>query len=199
MIILLDFDGVVNISEYFSVQYEKDFGVSREVISEFFIKDFNKCAIAEKEIKDVLSSYIKKWNWKDDVDALLDYWFRNDICLNRELLAYVQSLDRSEHYVALASQQEINRRNHIWEDLGLKEIFDAFYCTCDIGFLKSDTMFYTKILQDLEQKHLINSPEDVLFFDDSTKFVNTAKEIGIDAFCFQNNSMIYKVLMNRST
>jgi len=159
MIILVDFDGVINKSAYFSVQYEIDFGIPQNEMKKFFIKDFKSCARGKSRIEDKLKPYLKTWKWKKEVDELLKYWFDNDIKLDRELVDFIANQNAKDLEWILVSQQEINRKKHIWEKCGLKNIFKRFYCTCEIGYLKSEEAFYEYIIKDLIEKAEIKDAE----------------------------------------
>lgn len=199
MVAIFDFDGVINKSEYFSVKYGKEFNVSQEEISKFFTSDFNKCARGEADIKRVLPPYLEKWKWKEGVDSFLNYWFQNDIALDHELLSFIGKLKHNGHYVALASQQEVNRKNYIWENLAMKNVFDKFYCTCDLGQLKSNQVFFSIILNDLMACNIIKSNAEIIFFDDSKNFVDAAKASGIESYHIQENHDIFDSLKTRIT
>lgn len=196
MVVVFDFDGVVNKSDYFSVNYEKDYGVAEQEISIFFRLEFDKCAKGEVDIKTLLPPYLQKWKWKKNLDSFLNYWFTNDISLDYDLINFIKEIKEDGKYVVLASQQEIYRKKYIWEKLELEKIFDEFYCTCDIGSLKSDKEFYTFILRDLKHQKRIKSPKEVIFFDDSENFVKTALETEIEAYLVKNNSEIFERYKN---
>lgn len=196
MVVIFDFDGVVNKSDYFSVIYEKEFDVSEQEISVFFKKEFDKCAKGEVDIKKLLPPYLENWKWKKSIDSFLKYWFANDIKLDSELLRFIQEIKQDNIFLVLASQQEVNRKNHIWEKLELKKIFQKFYCTCDLGYLKSDKEFYSIMLDDLLNQKKIKSPKEVLFFDDSKNFIEAALELEINAYLVQNNNQIFEIYKN---
>lgn len=192
MVVIFDFDGVVNKSEYFSVEYEKEFGVSPQEISKFFHLEFDKCARGKADIKKLLPPYLDKWKWVGTVDSFLHYWFQHDIKLDIDLINFISKIRQQNYYVVLASQQEINRKNHIWEKLELGNIFQKFYCTCDLGYLKSNKKFYSLILEDLKTHNIIKSAKEVIFFDDSKNFVEAAIESGIDSYQVQSNTDIFE-------
>ncbi len=198
MVVVFDFDGVINKSEYFSVKYEREFGVSKDEISLFFQNDFDKCAKGNADIKELLIPYLVNWNWKGSIDSFLNYWFENDISLDNELLSFIDKLKQENFHVVLASQQERNRKNHIWDKLGMKNVFHQFYCTSDLGYLKSDKEFYVKILTDLKTNQIIKSPKEVIFFDDSKNFVKAAEESGIESYHVLENNEIIENIKNWS-
>lgn len=188
--LLFDIDGVINKSDYFSKSYEKDFGVAREAIRPFFKTDFIPCLTGDADLKTVLLPYLKQWKWPDSVDAFLDYWFAHDVNLDEQLIDFIQDLRAKGYYCALASQQEHYRKTHLWETKRLKDKFDHFYCSSDIGYLKKDTRFFDALFADLEAKSLIASKNDIVFWDDTKRCVATALECGVEAILFKENQDI---------
>ena len=164
MVAIFDFDGVINTSDNFSDLYAQEVGIPQEKLSRFFRLEFNRCARGEADIKQLLEPHLESWKWTGSVNSLLKYWFEKDIKLNQELLMFISQLSGRKFMVVLASQQERNRKNYIWETLGLKNIFDKFFCTCDLGLLKSDSRFYEMILEDLTQHHKIKFAAGSGFF-----------------------------------
>jgi len=189
-VLLFDIDGVVNKSEYFSLAYCKEYGIEQPLITTFFKNDFISCLIGEADLKEKLAPYLTKWQWPDSLDAFLDYWFAHDVKLDEQLIAFVQDLRAKGYYCALASQQEHYRKTHLWETKRLKDKFDHFYCSSDIGYLKKDTRFFDALIADLEAKSLITSKNDIVFWDDTKRCVATALECGVEAILFEENQDI---------
>lgn len=189
-VLLFDIDGVINKSAYFSAAYCKEFGIAQEHITAFFRSDFMSCLIGKADLKENLLPYLPKWQWTDNVDAFLKYWFAHDVKLDEQLIAFIQVLRAKGYYCSLASQQEHYRKTHLWETKGLKDKFDHFYCSSDIGFLKKDTCFFDIVINDLKDKSLISSADDILFWDDTQHCVATALECGVEAILFKENQDI---------
>lgn len=194
MILLVDFDGVVNKADYFSVQYEKDFGISQAEITQFFIKDFAASAKGKARIEDLLPPYLKSWKWDKDVNSFLDYWFSNDVKLDFELLDFLKNHQSEKIKYFLVSQQEKNRKKYIWENCGLHQYFDGFYCTCEIGYLKSEPAFYDYIVRHLKNNRVIQSISEIKFIDDSEEFIEAAEKCQIDSTLFKSNNDFYKIV-----
>ncbi|MEM8845491.1 MAG: HAD hydrolase-like protein [Bacteroidota bacterium] len=189
-VLLFDIDGVINKAHYFSKPYEQEFGVPRSEIRPFFQTDFIPCLTGKVDLKAILPPYLKKWKWKEDVNAFLHYWFAHDVKLDHELIGFVQTLRAKGYFCALASQQEQYRKNHLWETKGLKNKFDHFYCSSDIGFLKKDTRFFDAVVHDLKAKSLIKLVDEVVFWDDTRTCIATALESGMEAILFKENEDI---------
>lgn len=184
-VVLIDFDGVVNIADYFSVQYEKDFGISQDEISKFFSYEFNDCLVNKKDLKQILPSFLNKWKWDKSINEFLTYWFQNDIKIDDKLLNYIEKL-RLKYHIVLTTQQEKYRKNHIWTTLQLNNVFDDIYCSCDIGYLKSDQKFYSTIIDDLTSRQIISSSEEIFFIDDTAENIEGAMNFGIQSLLYNN-------------
>lgn len=190
MVLLFDVDGVINKSEYFSAQYVKDFDVDRLAFKNFFQHDFAQCLKGQKDVKEVIEPYFQQWKWEKTADDFMQYWFENDVKLDLQLLDFIKNLRQEGHYCALASQQEIYRKKHLWETKELCSIFDDFFCSCDLGVLKSDPKFFEIIIQKLMDKELIQEASEVVFWDDMEKCVAVAQTTGITAKLFESNEDI---------
>lgn len=186
-VLLLDIDGVINKSDYFSKSYEEDFGVPRETIRPFFKTDFMPCLTGDADLKKQLEPYLPTWKWTETVEAFIDYWFTHDVNLDKTLIEFIQTLRAKGYFCALASQQEQYRKTHLWETKNLKDKFDHFYCSSDLGFLKKDTLFFDAIIADLKDKSIIDSSNQIIFWDDTQRCVETALESGIEAILFKEN------------
>jgi putative hydrolase of the HAD superfamily len=64
----------------------------------------------------------------------------------------------------------------------IKTLFDKVYFSYEIGFRKPDSHCFQYVLDDLSI-----DPENVLFFDDNTENIATAKAMGIQSFLVQND------------
>ena len=59
--IVLDADGVIiNKPDMFSVQYQKEFGISNEVMLPFFKGRFQDCLTGKADLKEELKPFLKK-------------------------------------------------------------------------------------------------------------------------------------------
>jgi len=125
---------------------------------------------------------------------LLDYWFANDVKLDEELLDFIANQKVKDVGWILVSQQEMNRKNHIWEKCGLKQIFKRFYCTCEIGYLKSEEAFYEYVIKDLIEKGEIKDVNELRFIDDSIEFVEAARKCNIQSELFKDNSTFFDLI-----
>ena len=57
-----------------------------------------------------------------------------------------------------------------------EDIFDAIFSSCDLGYMKEDSTFFTTLLDKLSRV----KPQEILYFDDHTTKLAAAKKVGIN-------------------
>lgn len=181
--VLFDIDGIVVVGreKYFSLQYAEKHNVPKEDVEAFFLGDFKKCVFGTCDLKKEIASYLPRWQWKDGVDAFLEYWFNSESTTDPEVLNIIDALRAKGYPCYIASRQEKYRMQYLLETVGLKKHFDGTFCTCDIGHDKSEPEFWQEVLKELGLK-----PEEVLFFDDKKKNVAMACSLGIQAYFYDS-------------
>lgn len=174
MLLLFDIDGVLNQSDYFTIQYQQDFGVGVDLFDPFFRVELPDLLRGKVKIEDVLPRYFETWNWKGTTEEFLNYWFQNDVKICLELIAKIDELKSNNIKLGIASQQEFRRKDYLLNKTILKDKFDHNYFSCDLGFLKNEPEFYKKIINE--------NQGEVYFWDDSIENFNLANQQGIKAF-----------------
>lgn len=184
---LFDLDGVVIVArtQYFSEQFAAEQGIDSDAVQEFFRNEFQKCLFKGADLKEEIAPYLPKWNWKGSVDELLEHWFSTERTTDAAVLEVVQRLRESGVKCYIATRQEKYRKQYLEEVVGLKNHFDGTFCTCDIGCDKSDPVFFEFVLKELNA-----SPEEVLYFDDAQKNIDTALELGIPAYFYDKKETL---------
>lgn len=176
--IVFDADGVViNSPNYWSVQYEKEFGVSNDIIQPFFKNKFQECLVGKADLKEELNSILNDWQWKGSVDGLLEYWFRAEHFIDEKIIKEIEKLKDSGIKCSLGALQEKYRAEYIRKNMGFDKIFDKTYFSCDIGYKKPEKEFFEFIQNDLSLK-----PEEIMFWDDKKSNIDSAKEMGWQAY-----------------
>jgi len=169
-VVLFDVDGVILIGEKFSFQYERDFGLKKGVMSEFFTGAFQDCKRGIKDLKKELHPYLPKWKWNKSVEEFLDYWFTVEIKLNRPLLLEIRELQKNDVVCDLATNQEKYRLRFLKSDVRFDKIFDKIFCSCEIGFLKPEQDFFQAIFDELDVEK-----QEILFWDSDEENVDTVR------------------------
>lgn len=76
---------------------------------------------------------------------LTDYWFRKDAILDQALLDDLAALRTGGMRLHLATVQEHERAAYLWNDLNLRDRFDAMHYAADLGCAKPDPRFFAAI------------------------------------------------------
>ncbi|MFT6659082.1 HAD-IA family hydrolase [Maritalea sp.] len=188
--VLFDVDGVLIHSIFhpdptrcrdWGQHMEMDFGVKREDFNKFFRQDYGDVARGKRSIVTALDAFLPTIGAKTNAMDLLAYWFENDTPLNLQLLDGIKRLQRTGQVrVYLATNQEHLRAYHLWTNLRLNHIFDDIFYSARIGFAKPDPEFFAIIDYKL-------GPQSAapLFFDDSQKNIDAAKQAVWDSVLFE--------------
>ena len=168
---------------------EQDLGVSREAFQRAFFTPpqrgaeslMSACVRGEGDLKDILTELLPTLGYRGSVDTFVEYWFVKDSNINQDVLKIVKRLRQCEEVeLYLATGQEHHRASYLWNDLGLKDLFDEIFYSARLGVPKNRTGFYTKINAQLG----ISLSERPLFFDDTDTAVTAARAAGWDAYIF---------------
>ncbi len=192
--ILFDADGVIINTEMFSVQYEKEYGVSSEELLPFFKKDFLQCLIGKADLKDTLKPWLSKWKWEWTTEEFLKFWFESEHHIDKWMVEIIEKLKERWIKCYLATNQEKYRTEYMKNEMWFGELFDYVYSSNEIWHKKPDQGFYKSILDELENNHNIH-PNEIMFFDDSKKNVEEANKLGINWY-FYTNLEEFKSIIN---
>ncbi len=193
-VIVLDADGVIiNKPDMFSVQYQKEFGISNDVMLPFFKGRFQDCLVGKADLKEELEPLLKKWAWPGLVEELLDYWFKSEHYIDEKIVAEIARLKKMGIKCYLGTDQEKYRTKYIREDMGLEKIFDKIYSSAEMGYKKPDKEFFEIITNDLKNKENIQ-PEEIMFWDDDEKNVMAGRELGWRSYLYENFEGFYRVV-----
>lgn len=173
---LFDVDGVLLIGEPWNKDLARAYGITDEMLAPFFSSSFPACLIGKADLKEELATYLPRWGWPLSVDDFTDYWFRHHT-IDKTLLQHIQQLRQSGIKCYLATQQERYRTDYILHDLGFAAQFDGAFSSVDIGYMKNKPQFFEAVLHKLDGCQL----SEVLFWDDNTGNVATARGVGIQA------------------
>jgi putative hydrolase of the HAD superfamily len=184
-IYMFDADGVVIQSEMFSHKFAQEFKVNIGELDSFFLTDFQDCLIGKSDLKIVIEQWLEKWNWSNSVDEFLLYWFKAEHHLNSELIDTIHELRENNIKCILATNQEKYRLEYMKKEMGFEKIFDKIYSSSFIGCKKPDVQYYNYILDDLNE-----SPDNIIFYDDSPKNIENATSIGIKAYLYFKNQTL---------
>lgn len=139
------------------------------------------CVRGDVDLKAVLAEVLPALGYRGSVEEVLDYWFRKDAQIDREVMQVVDRIRACEGCrLYLATGQEHHRAAYLWNDLGLRDVFDAIFYSARLGVDKDSAAFFAKINAELG----ISDGERPPFFDDRESIVARARAAGWDAQVF---------------
>lgn len=187
--VLFDIDGIVITGRkyYFSYRLSKEYNIPVEKVEEFFLNDFKDCSFGKADLKEKIAPYLVKWNWKGSVEDLLEYWFSSESTTDKEVLQIIEKLRSKGIKCYIATRQEKYRLEYLLDIVGLRQHFDGVFCTCNIGYEKWQPEFFGFIFKNLNLK-----PEEIMFFDDTVKNIETVSALGVQAYFYEDINTLKK-------
>jgi len=115
-------------------------------------------------------------------EFMRDLW--NDYLgtLNTELAEYFASL-RPRYKTAILSNSFVGAREKEQERYGFGDMCDLIVYSHEVGLKKPDRRIYELLCERLDLR-----PEEIIFLDDVEQVVAAAREVGIHAIQFKDNS-----------
>lgn len=127
---------------------------------------------------------------QENLEALLQRWcsrahpaevleMLNMVEVHKGILGAITLLRESGIKCYLASNQQIHRARHMSVRLGYRNIFDAEFYSCYLGYAKPSREYFLHVLDGVSLE-----PKKVLFLDDNDENINGAREAGLNASRF---------------
>jgi putative hydrolase of the HAD superfamily len=171
--VVFDADGVIIPPFRFAAYLEREHGLTPAHTREFFGGVFHDCLVGRADLREVLPPYLSGWGWTGTVDAFVERWFEEENVVDHALIAAIASLRRCGVRCALATNQERHRLAYMRSSMRFAGLFDATFCSAEIGVLKSDRGFYRAVEHALDL-----SGGAILFWDDTAANVACARDCG---------------------
>ena len=181
--ILFDADGVVikARTRFFSDRFAEKQGVPVSEVIPFFKNEMRLAFLNRADIRESVKAYLPRWNWKGSADDFLSYWFGEESPRNEEVLKFIDDLRSFGIKCYIATDREKYWGDYLIENVGLKNHFDGFMFSYDIGYEKHVPEYFLEVLQKLSL-----NPNEVMYFDDDQKNVDVAKSVGLNAHFYVN-------------
>jgi putative hydrolase of the HAD superfamily len=178
-ILVLDVDGVVVLGHPDGGRWDRnllsDLGIApADVQAKFFRRHWQAIAAGKANLLQVLRGMWHELECTTAPDAFIEYWFANDSRLNHELFDIVDAWRARGNAAFLATVQEHQRAQYLWEKLELRDHFDGMHYSADLGAAKPDARFYERTHARLP----VSSRDDVVFLDDAIENVEAAADFG---------------------
>ena len=101
--------------------------------------------------------------------------------INEELLKLLKAQKSKTFGLYLATNQNQEGAEFIWERLHFKEDFLEIFASCHVGYSKPHRNFYLEV-----ENKLGCRSEEILFIDDREDNVEAALKQGWKAYCYKN-------------
>ncbi|WEK49489.1 MAG: HAD-IA family hydrolase [Candidatus Kaistia colombiensis] len=191
--IMVDVDGVLIVhpdQRGWSANLERDVGIAASTLqTDFFAPHWDDIIHGRASLRERLGPALQKMNPDVTCDELIDYWFSHDAHLNYALLAELASFRGSGAKVHLATVQEHERADYLWEELGLRSQFDGLHYAAALGCSKPDASFYRAI-----ERRTGFKPQELFFIDDKIANVESARACGWNAALWTGKASLRSLL-----
>lgn len=178
--LMVDVDGVVIVHpdpKGWATHLERDLGLSPALLqSAFFTPHWPEIILGRARLRDRLTPVLAEIAPRLSTDELIRYWFENDAHLDQNLLAQLASIRAEGVTLHLATVQEHERARFIWEELALKQHFDAMHYAAELGWAKPAGKFFRAAA---ERSGF--APDAIFFIDDKQANVDAARGEGWSA------------------
>jgi putative hydrolase of the HAD superfamily len=178
--VLFDTDGVIINSEMFSIIYSKKYNIPYDEMLPFFKGEFQDCIIGKADLSEIVKPWLKKWKWEGSVKEFLEFWFKSEHNLDKNIIKIIKDLRKKGIKCYIATNQEKHRTEYMKNEMDFEDLFDEVFSSSDIGYKKPNKRFYEFVINKIKDKYKINADE-IIFFDDSQENVDEAKKLGIKA------------------
>ena len=180
--ILFDFDGVLATQDkFYSEHYCHINGLDHTDWLAFWLNDFQDCLVGKTDCKQVMQKFLQSQALDIDIEAYFKDWFDYEYNLNTELFELIDKIRHISIKTYISSNQEQYKHEFFQNQPGLTSHFDQIFTSSSLGHKKPDSQFWLQILQILNLK-----PHEVLFIDDTLKYVQAAQKLGIQSHHYTN-------------
>jgi putative hydrolase of the HAD superfamily len=175
--VLFDADGVIQETTAGWLDHWKamvrDPGDADEFVSDIFTAE-RPHLLGLEGFEDSLHRVMQKWKVEASLSDVLYAWTL--IEPSEAVLAVVSDVRAKGTQVALATNQQQFRHQHMMESLRYDRLFDAVFVSCEMKAAKPSSDYFNFIIN---QQGL--RPTEFLFIDDNERNVETARNCGMNA------------------
>lgn len=189
--VLFDIDGVLLHSRFhpdvakrrlWDAHLLEDLGIDPEDFAKLFGPAFADVITGKRSLVELLDEFLPSIGFRGSSMDVIAYWMERDINPNNALFEAIKRLkNAADVRLFLATNQEHVRANYMWQHLRLNHIFDDMFYAARLRVKKPDPQFFKRV-----DRHLPQSAEKPLFFDDSPSVVEGANNHGWEAVLFND-------------
>lgn len=191
-VILFDVDGVLVNGSKFAETLQNDYGITRNQTRDFFRGKFLDCLIGKADLKKEIEPFLKEWKIQLTADEFVQYWFKSEHSVNDSLVEMVKKLKASGIHCHLATNQEQYRVDYILKEMGFAELFEKVFSSSYVGVQKPEAAYFEKIMSELNATR-----DEVMLWDDIDRFVETARQFGINAELYTDTTNFRQIMREK--
>ena len=199
--IIFDLGGVIiNIDYTLTQRAFAKLGIDEK--NEFYSKKKQTKIFDKLEIGTICNTqFLKELQKKSNnstLQEIKDAWNSMLLDMPKERLDFIHSL-KENYTIYLLSNTNSIHINRIKKDMGKKKweyfisLFDKIYLSHEIGMRKPNKKAFQVILKENDLK-----PEEVLFIDDSSQHINSARELKINCHLLKKTENIVTLLLDKA-
>ena len=173
--IIFDVDGVLISSkdgqgEYFwDKGIQAELGIDAKCVAAIYSGNWNLVMKGKLDMQQHVAHVFSEFSVDLPVDSFIDYWLKNDLRINEDIISLVRQLKHPMRY--LGTNQDFLRAAVIWNKFG--QDFDGFFPSCQLGAIKPEVNFFKHI-----ENALNLASHEIAFIDDSKTHIETATKLG---------------------
>ena len=151
-----------------------DLGLTaKDLRAHFFAPFWAEIVTGQRALRDTLATVLPAFAPDISAADLITYWFQNDARLDVPLLAALAEARSHGLSVWLATNQDHERAQYLWRDLGLRDHADGMIWSARLGVAKPNPAFFRLAAQAAGAKK-----NACLLVDDSSENVTAARQAG---------------------
>lgn len=150
-----------------------------EFIFDIFIK---RVVIGEVPLVEALDKRLPSLGYKGSSMQFAQLWMSHHSQVNQPLLDIIRTIKAFPGIrLFIATNQDHMRAQWLWQTVGLGELFEDIFYSGRVGVMKPHKAFF-----DFAESRMGPLAEPPLFFDDTPKVVDGARQHGWDAVLFKD-------------
>lgn len=194
-VILFDCDGlIIRHEKYFTIRLAEKNGIKlddeKPEVKKFFSGVFLECEVGKADLKQELKNNFEIWDWQGTVESLMEYWFSGEAHIEVDLKEYILSLRGKGIKCFLSTNNEKYRSDYLWNVAGLKNIFDGWFPSSNVGHFKDETIFWEKVYGNF----LSLEKKEILVWDDDLSNIESATKFGFNSEHYENFEGFKKIM-----
>ncbi|MDA0768669.1 MAG: HAD-IA family hydrolase [Chloroflexi bacterium] len=185
---VFDVDGVLLKPWVWRDHLIMEYGLLPEQTQEFFNGPFLDCIVGKADLYQVLEPFLIGWGFSLSTKEFVDLWLETDSEVIESTFNFIEEISAGADSLSIATNQEAYRSRHLWENVGLKDIFQQAFVSSDFGVKKPVPSYFEKVHAALGAE-----PDQIVFIDDSQRNVAAATAMGWRAIHYQDESSLGKI------